>query len=91
MRRKVKIWSKILFTVFVAIVPTVAITLFSAYSFLHANEREAASRVDALRESFTNEQRLITMNALQTLLAISQTRSVQNKDYAYLRDRKSVV
>jgi hypothetical protein len=24
------------------------------------------------------------MNALQTLLAISQTRSVQNKDYAYL-------
>ncbi len=84
MRRKVKIWSKILFTVFVAIVPTVAITLFSAYSFLRANEREAASRVDALRESFTNEQRLITMNALQTLLAISQTRSVQNKDYAYL-------
>ena len=84
MPRKVHIRTKIFLIVLVAVIPTILITLYSAWSFRQSYIHEKTIAVTNLCEGFLNEQRLIIRNGEETLLAISQTRSVQDKEYQYL-------
>lgn len=84
MLKKVRIRAKIFFIVLVAVIPTVFFSVFSAVSFQQKSIAERATFIENLCDGFTNEQRLIVRNAEQMLLAISQTRSVKNRDFQYL-------
>ncbi len=84
MQRKVKIWSKILFIVLVAVLPTGVITLYTAHVYQQNAVREAKNSLIRQCEGFTNEQRLIVNNARQMMIAVSQTRSVQSGNYIQL-------
>jgi len=88
--RKVRIRTKIFLIVLVAVIPTVVITIYSALLFQRSYVNEKKAQIYNLCNGFTNEQRLIVRNAQEMLLAISQTRSVQNQEYyflnRYLRD-----
>ena len=68
----------------IAVLPTVFISVYSALSFQRSFIEEKKTYITNLCDGFTNEQRLIVRNAQEMLLAISQTRSVQNKEYNYL-------
>lgn len=84
MPRKVHIRTKIFLIVLVAVIPTILITLYSAWSFRQTYIHEKKIAITNLCEGFLNEQRLIIRNGEETLLAISQTRSVQDREYNYL-------
>ena len=84
MPRKVHIRTKIFLIVLVAVIPTILITLYSAWSFRQTYIHEKTTAITNLCEGFLNEQRLIIRNGEETLLAISQTRSVQDRQYQYL-------
>lgn len=84
MLRKVHIRTKIFFIVLVAIIPTIIITLFSSRNFQDSYIHEKSTSLSNLCEGFVNEQRLIIRNGEEMLLAISQTRAVLQRDYAYL-------
>ncbi len=84
MPRKVRIWFKIFFIVLVAVIPTVAITVVSAISWQRSWFNERKSRLTDFCYGFTNEQRFIVRNAEETLLAISQTQAVQDREYKQL-------
>jgi two-component sensor histidine kinase len=80
--------------VLVAVIPIIVIALYFAFFYQRAYINEKATQITNLCEGFTNEQRLIVRNAEETLLAISQTRAVQDRDYgvlnAYLQDLMKV-
>ena len=78
MQRKVQIRTKIFLIVLVAVIPTVVIAIYSALFFQRTYIKEKATAITNLCEGFSNEQRLIVRNAEEMLLAISQTRSVQD-------------
>lgn len=84
MQRKVQIRTKIFLIVLVAVIPTVVIAIYSALFFQRTYIKEKATQITNLCEGFSNEQRLIVRNAEEMLLAISQTRSVQDKEYGFL-------
>lgn len=84
MIRKVHIRTKIFFIVLVAVVPTVFVSLYSAFSFKNLYLARNETQINTVCGGYVNEQRHIARNAEEMMLAISQTRSVQNKDYAYL-------
>lgn len=84
MQRKVHIRTKIFFIVLVAIIPTIAITLFSSFGFRRSYIHEQKVFLENLCDGFVNEQQLIARNAEEMLVAISQTRSVLDADYKYL-------
>lgn len=84
MTRKVHIRTKIFFIVLVAVIPTVFVSLYSAFSFKNLYLAREQTRINSVCGGYINEQRHIARNAEEMMLAISQTRSVQNKDYEYL-------
>ncbi len=84
MTRKVHIRTKIFFIVLVAIIPTVFVSLYSALSFKNLYLTRNKTQINTVCGGYVNEQRHIARNAEEMMLAISQTRSVQNKDYEYL-------
>lgn len=84
MTRKVHIRTKIFFIVLVAIIPTVFVSLYSALSFKNLYLARNKTQISTVCGGYVNEQRHIARNAEEMMLAISQTRSVQNKDYEYL-------
>lgn len=84
MQRKLHLRTKIFFIVLVAIIPTVAISVFSALSFQRSYIKDQQDAITKLCDGFSNEQRLIVGNAEEMLLAVSQTRSVLDEDYGYL-------
>ena len=94
MQRKVRIRTKIFLIVLVAVLPIVVIALYFALFYQRAYINEKATQITNLCEGFTNEQRLIVRNAEETLLAISQTQAVQERDYrvlnTYLQDLMKV-
>mgnify|MGYP001806277301 CR=1 FL=1 len=94
MQKKVQIRTKIFLIVLVAVIPTVVIALCFALFYQRSYINEKATQIANLCEGFTNEQRLIVRNAEETLLAISQTRAVQERDYgvlnSYLQDLMKV-
>ncbi|HPS43990.1 MAG TPA: hypothetical protein PK542_05845, partial [Treponemataceae bacterium] len=94
MQRKVQIRTKIFLITLVAVIPTVVIALYFALFYQRAYINEKATQIANLCEGFTNEQRLIVRNAEETLLAISQTQAVQERDYGvlntYLQDLMKV-
>lgn len=84
MTRKVHIRTKIFFIVLVAVIPTVFVSLYSALSFKNLYLIRNKTQINTVCGGYVNEQRHIARNAEEMMLAISQTRSVQYKDYAYL-------
>lgn len=94
MQRKLPIRTKIFFIVLVAIIPTVAIAIFTAFSFQRAYIKDQQEEITKLCVGFSNEQRLIVGNAEEMLLAVSQTRAVLDADYSdlnlYLRNLMSI-
>ncbi len=90
MREKVKIRTKFFLVVLVAVIPVVAIAVYSALFFQRSYINENITQITNLCDGFTNEQRLIVRNAEEMLVAISQTRAVQEADYPalnrYLQD-----
>lgn len=84
MQRKVRIRTKIFFIVLVAVLPTVVFSVYSAISFQQTVLEEQETFLANLCDGYVNEQRLIVRTAEHMLLAISQTRSVQNRDYSFL-------
>jgi len=82
--RKVHIRTKIFFIVLVAVIPTVFVSLYSAFSFKNLYLAREETQINSVCGGYVNEQRHIARNAEEMMLAISQTRSVQNKDYEYL-------
>ena len=84
MTRKVHIRTKIFFIVLVAVIPTVIVSLYSAFSFKNLYLTRNKTQINTVCSGYVNEQRHIARNAEEMMLAISQTRSVQNKDYDYL-------
>ena len=84
MRKKVRIWSKIFFIVLVALVPTVVLTIYTAFSFRSRLIMQSSAELSRLCEVYLNEHRLIVQNAYQMLLSISRTPTIQQRDYTYL-------
>ncbi len=84
MPKKIKIWTKILFIVALAVLPTVVITLYSAHVYQATAVRDSQNMVARLCEGYTNEQRLIVNNARQMMIAVSQIRSIQSGNYEML-------
>jgi len=82
--KKVTIRTKIFFIVLVAIIPTIGVSLYSAHSFLRLYLVRNKTQIETVCNGFVNEQRFIARNAEEMMLAISQTRSVQNKEYTVL-------
>jgi len=83
-RKKVRIWSKIFFIVLVALVPTVVLTIYTAFSFRSRLIMQSSAELSRLCEVYLNEHRLIVQNAYQMLLSISRTPTIQQRDYTYL-------
>lgn len=84
MPKNVRIRSKIFFIVLVAVIPTVVFSVYTSVSYQRNVLQEQETFLVNLCDGFVNEQRLIVRNAEQMLLAISQTRSVQQKEYFFL-------
>jgi len=85
-QKKVPIQTKIFFIVFVAIIPTFVITVWSTVKFRQTMLQEKIMSLTNQCEGFVNEQRLIIRNAHEMLIAISQTRSVKNRDFDSLNE-----
>jgi len=82
--KKIKIWTKILFIVALAVLPIFVITFHSAYMYQSIAVRDSRNIISRLCEGFTNELRLIVTNARQMLMAVSQHPYIQSKNYQLL-------
>jgi len=93
-QRKVRIRTKIVFIVLVAIIPTVISTLALAIYQQRSYIDDRKDTITHLCFGYENEQRLIVRNAEEMMLAISRTQAVLDADYPaineYLRNLMQV-
>lgn len=76
MHTKIHIRTKLFLIVLVAVIPTIAIALYSAKNSRNVYAQEKKLFIANICEGFLNEQRLIIRNAEEMLLAVSRTGEV---------------
>lgn len=84
MHTKIHIRTKLFLIVLVAVLPTIAIALYSAENSRNVFIQEKKLFIMNICEGFLNEQRLIIRNAEEMLLAVSCTNEVRSGNPAML-------